>query len=168
MGMKRLLLWPALLLTLAACGAKGDLSGVKTFKYAGGQHQEGRVQYAQTPPAGGPHNPNWQNCGVYSKPLYNEFAVHSMEHGAVWVTYRPGLDAASVDTLKKLVDGHSYTLLSPYDNLPSPVVISAWGAQLAVDKADDPRLKAFLDKYEQGATAPERGASCTGNYDGTQ
>ncbi|GHF40179.1 DUF3105 domain-containing protein [Deinococcus metalli] len=160
-------LLPALLLTLTACGSKG-IEGLQTYTYAAGDHRSGSLVYAENPPAGGAHNPIWQNCGVYSQPLYNEYAVHSLEHGAVWITYRPDLDSAQVDTLKKLVDGRPYTLLSPYDGLPSPVVISAWGAQLKVEKADDARLKAFLDKYEQGPTAPERGAACSGGYSSTR
>ncbi|GGR75480.1 hypothetical protein GCM10008959_40680 [Deinococcus seoulensis] len=163
--MKRAL--PFLLLALTACGS-GGIDGLQTFTYPAGDHRSGSLIYAENPPAGGPHNAVWQNCGVYSSPLYNEYAVHSLEHGAVWVTYRPDLDAAGIDTLKKLVDGRPYTLLSPYEGLDTPVAISAWGAQLKVDQPDDARLKSFLDKYEQGATAPERGAACSGGYSGTR
>ncbi|ADV68684.1 DUF3105 domain-containing protein [Deinococcus maricopensis] len=164
--MKRTFLLTALAVSLAACN-KGGIEGVQTFDYKGGEHREGQIQYAQTPPAGGPHNPTWQTCAVYDQPIYNEYGVHSLEHGAVWVTYRADLGADAIAKLKTLVDGHSYALLSPYPDLPHPVVISAWNAQLAVDSADDNRLKAFLDKYEQGSNAPERGASCTG-FNGTQ
>lgn len=163
--MKRAL--PLLLLVLTACGSK-SIEGVQTFTYAGGDHRSGSLVYAENPPAGGPHNAMWQNCGVYDRPLYNEYAVHSLEHGAVWITYRPDLDAAQVAALKTLVEGRPYTILSPYEGLDTPVAASAWGAQLKVDKADDSRLRAFLDKYEQGATAPERGASCSGAYGETR
>ena len=165
--MKRTLLLALLPLSLAACG-RGGLEGVKTFNYQGGDHRSGALVYAENPPAGGAHNSIWQNCGVYTKPLYNEYAVHSLEHGAVWITYRPDLGAEGVAALKGLVDGRPYTLLSPYEGLPSPVVISAWNAQLAVESPTDGRLKAFLDKYEQGPTAPERGAACSGGYGGTR
>ncbi|WP_104989617.1 DUF3105 domain-containing protein [Deinococcus sp. NW-56] len=165
--MKRLLIPLALPLLLVACSGS-SLEGVQTFDYKGGDHRTGSLVYAETPPAGGAHNAMWQNCGVYDQPLYNEYAVHSLEHGAVWVTYRPDLPASEVAALKELVDGRPYTLLSPYEGLSSPVVLSAWNAQLAVDSADDERLGTFLDKYEQGATAPERGAACSGGYGGTQ
>jgi len=164
--MKRILL--ALLpLSLAACG-QGGIKGVKTFDYQAGDHRTGALVYAETPPAGGAHNSSWQNCGVYDQPLYNEYAVHSLEHGAVWITYRPDLPAGEIAALKTLVDGRPYTLLSPYEGLPSPVVISAWNAQLPVESASDERLKPFLDKFEQGPTAPERGAACSGGYGGTR
>ncbi|GMA17273.1 DUF3105 domain-containing protein [Deinococcus metallilatus] len=165
--MKRTLFLALLPLSLAACGQKG-IEGVKTFDYQGGDHRSGSLVYAETPPAGGPHNPIWQNCGVYDQPLYNEYAVHSLEHGAVWITYRPGLGAQEVAALRHLVDGRPYTLLSPYEGLPAPIVISAWNAQLPVQSANDARLKAFLDEYEQGATAPERGAACSGGYGSTR
>ncbi|CAM3908160.1 DUF3105 domain-containing protein [Deinococcus frigens] len=161
--MKRAFL-PLLLLTLTACNKNAGIEGLQTFTYAAGDHRSGSLVYAENPPAGGAHNPLWQNCGVYDGQLYKEYAVHSMEHGAVWITYRPGLDAAGLAQLKTLVDGRPYTLLSPYEGLDTPVAASAWGAQLKVDKPDDARLKAFLDKYEQGPTTPERGASCTGGY----
>ncbi|WP_084047868.1 DUF3105 domain-containing protein [Deinococcus hopiensis] len=165
--MNRTLLLALLPLALAACGDKG-IQGLKTFKHEGGDHRSGSLTYAETPPAGGAHNPVWQNCGVYTQPLYNEYAVHSLEHGAVWITYRPDLGAEGVAELKKLVDGHTYALLSPYEGLPSPVVASAWNAQVAVEGPTDERLKAFLDKYEQGPTAPERGAACSGGYGETR
>jgi len=55
----------------------------------GQQHAWGPLTYAQNPPVGGKHNPNWQNCmgDVYDDPIAKEHAVHAMEHGAVWVTY---------------------------------------------------------------------------------
>ncbi|MEW6422186.1 MAG: DUF3105 domain-containing protein [Deinococcota bacterium] len=165
--MKRLLL-PALLpLVLVACAQEG-IEGVRTFDYQGGDHRPGSLVYAETPPVGGPHNALWQTCGVYDRPLYNEYAVHSLEHGAVWITYRPDLGAEGVAALKALVDGRPSTLLSPYPGLPAPVVASAWNAQLMVESPTDKRLKAFLDKYEQGETAPERGAPCSGGYGGTR
>lgn len=157
-------LFPLLLLTLSACGNSTQLEGLQTFTYAAGDHRSGSLVYAENPPAGGAHNALWQNCGVYAQPLYNEYAVHSLEHGAVWITYRPDLDPAGVAQLKALVDGRPYTLLSPYEGMDTPIAASAWGAQIKADAADDARLKAFLDKYEQGATAPERGAACSGGY----
>ena len=163
--MKRALLVSFLFLT--ACGSK-ELEGLQTFTYAGGDHRNGSLVYAENPPAGGPHNPLWQNCGVYDQPLYPEYAVHSMEHGAVWITYRPDLDPAQLAQLRALVDGRPYTLLSPYDGLDTPVAASAWGAQVKVAQASDSRLKSFLDTYEQGPTAPERGAACSGGYGGTR
>lgn len=147
-------------LALSACGSR-DIQGVRTFDFQGGQHQLGPINYPETPPAGGFHNPSWQNCGVYERPIYDFLAVHSLEHGAVWVAYRPDLSSEDVARLRSLVDGRPKTILAPYPGLTSAVVMTAWNHQLAVDAASDDRLKAFLDKYEDGSQAPERGALCT-------
>jgi hypothetical protein len=60
----------------------GPPSGVETLDVgSAGQHTEGAVDYAQSPPAGGPHNRIWQNSGFYEEPVRNENAVHTLEHG---------------------------------------------------------------------------------------
>jgi hypothetical protein len=144
----------------AASTPPGD---VKTYDVGpAGQHTEGNVDYAQTPPVGGEHNPVWQNCGFYDKPVTDENAVHSLEHGAVWITYRPDLPQDQVDILRDLAHSETYVLVSPYPGLPSPVVASAWGKQLRLQSADDPDLERFVQAYRQGPQTPERGAACTG------
>lgn len=137
------------------------IEGLRQFPGLEAVHVQGIVQYEQTPPAGGPHNSVWQNCGIYDQPIQNENAVHSLEHGAVWITYQPELDSASVEKLRGLATGREYTILTPYPGLPSPVVASAWGLQIVAENADDARLAVFIRKYQQGPQAPEPGATCT-------
>ncbi len=138
------------------------IQGVVSYSNLSRNHVTGKVNYPQVPPVGGDHYPIWLNCGIYDKPVVNENAVHSMEHGAVWITYQPTLSSAGVQTLQNLVQGHSYVILSPYPGLPTPVVITAWGVQLKVNSPNDPRLAQFIAKYEQGLQTPEPGAACTG------
>ena len=164
----KLCLLLAVPLVLAACSKSASIDGLKTFKYASGEHVEGQIKYASLPPAGGAHNPRWQKCGVYDQPLYDQYAVHSMEHGAVWIAYQPTLPAAELVKLKAAVAGRSYTLLSPYPGLSAPITASAWNAQVALKSADDARLGTFLSTYEQGPTTPERGAACDGPYSTTE
>jgi hypothetical protein len=125
---------------------------------------------ARTPPEGvetfevasGEHVPVWQNCGFYEEPVRSENAVHSLEHGAVWITYRPDLPQEQVERLRELASNESFVLASPYPDLPAPVVASAWGKQLMLDSADDPRLERFVSAFQQGPQTPEPGAVCTG------
>jgi hypothetical protein len=142
--------------------ARKPPEGVRSFEIASRAHTEGSVSYEQTPPAGGEHNPVWQNCGFYSEPVRSENAVHSLEHGAVWITYRPGLPEGQVDELRKIASENDFVLVSPYPDLPAPVVASAWGKQLELDSADDPDLERFVNAYQQGPQTPEPGAVCTG------
>lgn len=143
-------------------GSGEPIEGVQSFPNPERGHTTQPVTYDQNPPVGGRHNPAWQNCGVYAQPITNENGVHSLEHGAVWITYQPSLPAAEVEKLQSLTRQSGYRLLSPYPELSSPIVLSAWGYQLQPEQADDPRLTAFLEKYEQNPQAPEPGAPCTG------
>lgn len=145
--------------------AAGEMPGVKTSTPDAG-HVSTEVEYDTTPPMGGPHDEAWANCKVYDAPIRNENAVHALEHGAVWITYRPDLPKSDVDKLKDLTP-KSYGLMSPYPDLPAPVVLSAWGRQLAMTGADDPRIPDFIKTYRLGKQSPETGAACTGGVDGT-
>ncbi len=143
-------------------GPKTDSNGIVTFIKQEQTHVTGKVSFPQSPPIGGPHSPVWQNCGIYDQPVANENGVHALEHGAVWITYQPNLPQATVEQLRAQVRGKGYILLTPYTGLTSPVVASAWGIQLKLDSATDPRLANFISTYRQGPQTPEPGAACTG------
>jgi predicted small secreted protein len=140
---------------------KAPPAGVTSYSNLSRDHTKEPVDYPQSPPVGGPHNPIWQNCGFYSKPVRDENAVHSMEHGAVWITYAPDLPKDQVEKIKSLTQ-KSYVLASPYPGLPAPLVASAWGKQLRLNSTNDPRLEQFVRAYRQGPQTPEPGAPCRG------
>ncbi|MFD8379157.1 DUF3105 domain-containing protein [Streptomyces sp. NPDC059679] len=146
-------------------GSSGGLvTGEKTWPNLSRNHVTTTINYPMTPPAGGNHDPAWQNCNgdVYDSRIRDENAVHALEHGAVWVTYNDEAADADVAALEAKVAKTPYTLMSPYKNQSSPITLTAWGHQLDVQNASDARVNAFLDKYVQGAQTPEPGASCTG------
>jgi len=116
----------------------------------------------ELPPVFGEHFPAWQNCGIYDQPVELGSALHSMEHGAVWLSYAPDLDSAQIADLQKLVRGHGYVLMSPYASQVKPVVLTAWGVQLVIDSLPDDRIAKFIAYYEQGPQNPEPGAPCSG------
>lgn len=125
-------------------------------------HVEGEVDYADAPPAGGEHSAQWQNCGFYDTPIADENAVHSLEHGAVWIKYAEDADEATTQRIRRIADDEPFVLASPYPGLEAPVVLSAWGKQLTVDSIDDPRVDQFVEAFVQGPQTPEPGASCSG------
>ncbi|MDQ1722910.1 MAG: hypothetical protein QOI26_2644, partial [Pseudonocardiales bacterium] len=140
------------------------IAGIVHKTFSGGQHKTGVISYAESPPIGGPHSPIWADCDgtVYPNQIANENAVHDLEHGAVWITYKPGLPNEQLDVLTKLVSNHPYTLLTPYAGLKSNVSLQAWGYQLFVDSATDSRVQRFINTLRQSQTnTPELGASCS-------
>lgn len=136
--------------------------GTESFEIIERSHVETPISYPQNPPVGGNHAWIWLNCGFYDMPVPNENAVHSLEHGAVWITYRPDLPEDQIDSLRQMAQRQTYILVSPLPDLSTPVVASAWGWQLRLDSVDDPRLKEFVRTFRLGQQAPERGGGCTG------
>lgn len=138
------------------------LTGVVSFDNLTRNHVETPVAYSPIPPVGGDHSATLQNCGVYTSPVRNENAVHDLEHGAVWITYQPDLPADQIAALADDAANQTHILVSPYPDLPAPVIASAWGVQLQLDNATDPRLAQFIKTYQRGPQTPEPGAPCSG------
>ena len=126
-------------------------------------HVLSEVTYETKPPTGGDHFPYWQNCDFYTEPLIDEVAVHSLEHGAVWVTYKPDIDEATLDAIKEKTASDTHLMASPYPGLESPIVLSAWERQITVQVWEDPAVDAFIHRYRgrRSPTAPEAGAPCS-------
>nr|WP_307328105.1 DUF3105 domain-containing protein [Microbacterium sp. SORGH_AS_1204] len=157
---------PAPAPTYQAQNSTGEVpDGVQTYENRS-DHVQGAVTYEQNPPAGGPHNPYWLNCGVYTEPQQNENAVHSLEHGAIWITYDPTrIDEAGIDALKAVMPS-SYAILSPYPDMDTAVAVSGWNHQLKVDDPTDPRIKDFFTEFWRSQNVPEPNAACSGAIDG--
>jgi hypothetical protein len=154
----------------AASGAKTSGSfvtgkdGVRAWKGTlGRNHVTKAVKYPVRPPVGGDHNPVWMNCDgdVYTDEINNTNAVHSLEHGAVWVTYNSKAPKADVEALAAKVKKTPYTLMSPVEGQKDPIMLTAWGHQRTVTGADDPNVDKFFETYVQGKQTPEPGAACT-------
>jgi hypothetical protein len=130
----------------------------------GAQHVAGKVDYAQKPPVAGKHNKDWQNCmgDIYDAPIANEHAVHSLEHGAVWITYDPAkVNKEQIDALAAKIQGKDYSLMSPVEGLPKAVSVQAWGFQLQVDNPKDKRIDEFIKVTRKNASV-EPGVACSG------
>lgn len=168
------LLWGLVgLLTLALIGGvvylglrqtskqRDSLGDVKVYENLGRDHVETPVTYPQTPPVGGNHHPVWQNCAVYTQPVQNIHAVHSLEHGAVWISYDPSLPADQVAKLTTYAQ-QPFVLMSPVSGQGAPIALTAWGHQLKLDGIDDTVIQGFLREYRQGPQTPEPGAACSG------
>jgi len=111
------------------------------------QHDQSLVYpYEGLPPTGGPHAPVWQNCGIYRDPIAITNAVHSMEHGAVWITYDTTLDPEQIATLENIAGGDPFILMSPFPDQQSPIVLTTWDRQIQLENAADSRVGQFIDR----------------------
>ena len=127
----------------------------------GRNHVQTAVEYQQNPPVGGDHHPTWLNCGIYEEPVPNHHAVHSLEHGAIWLTYDPSISESNLDALRDLAS-QQFIILSPNEGQEHPITATAWGRQLGVENGSDTRLEQFIRDWRQGPQTPEPGAPCSG------
>lgn len=144
-----------------AADEPAEIAGVTVVPLGEARHVETAVDYSTSPGAGGDHHPGWQNCGFYTVEVPETQAVHSLEHGAVWVAYGDGVDSGELADLEALVDGSTHLLASPYPGLGDSFVLTAWGRQATIDSISDPLFSEFLSTYMgRGPTTPEPGAPC--------
>lgn len=170
-GSRSLMIWGVVILAVVALGlvlflnlrSPGEIEGLVRIAGLPRDHNN-TVQFEglDKPPAGGVHYDRWQNCGVYTEPISTGNALHSLEHGAVWISYSPELAADQVSRLESRVSSQTFLLLSPFPGQTSPIVLTAWGAQLELESATDSRIDEFVQRFRLGPTTPELGAACTG------
>ena len=135
--------------------------GIEVYPATTNRSIEGPIHYDRQPPTNGDHAPIWLNCGFYERPVQNRFAVHSLDHGVVWITYRPDLPPEQVDRLRPYSQ-ENYVIVSPYPGQDAPVIATSWRVQLELDGAEDPRLKKFVDEFRISELSPLSGNRCVG------
>jgi len=155
-------------LSLRTAVEQSWLDDLATEENIGGLHTTDPLAYKNKPPMGGPHHPAWHNCGTFSEPIGDTHAVHSLEHGAVWVTYEPDQTTPEdVAELAAIANRNDYVMLSPYPGQGSKIVLTAWNNQLRLDRLDAPMVRRFVAYFAKAMTAPEPGAPCDGGVDST-
>lgn len=135
--------------------------GIEVYPATTNKTLKGPIEYERTPPTNGDHDPLWQNCGFYERPVKDRHAVHSMDHGVVWITYRPDLPPGQIDELRPYGE-EDYVIVSPYPGQDAPVISTSWRVQLELDGPDDPRLRRFVDQFRISEIAPLSGNRCEG------
>lgn len=115
------------------------------------------VRYNSNPPTSGLHNATTAEFGVYDEPVPDWIVVHNLEHGAIWITYAPDIDDASIADLAKLADHYpNAVILSPRPSSPAPVTVASWGQVMKLETADtdaiDRYVRAFVNNSPEKIT----------------
>jgi len=133
--------------------------GIEVYPATTNRTVEGPINYDRKPPTNGNHAPVWQNCGFYGEPIQDRHAVHSMDHGVVWITYRHNLPQQQLQTLRPY-GKENYIIVSPYPGQDAPVTATSWRVQLRLNSANDPRLDQFVNDFKISELAPLSGNRC--------
>jgi len=114
--------------------------------------------YNSNPPTSGPHIGNKvAGSGIKDKQIADEIVVHSLEHGAVVVWYREGLEQSEVDKIKLAFNSSSgKKIMMPRKDLEVPLALVSWGYILKLNTIDQEKIKEFIEINND--RAPEKEA----------
>lgn len=98
----------------------------------------GHAAYNSNPPTSGPHDATPARCKTYSEKNAptDEAVVHSLEHGAVWISYKPDAPEDIIEALEGF-DSASKVLIAPRADNDSLVAVAAWNKLLKIDEWTD-------------------------------
>ncbi len=121
-----------------------------------------QLQFDSNPPTSGQHYDKWITRGIYDKPQPDGNLVHSLEHGAVILSYKVDLPNEDVEKIKSVFSSVSVSkkIMVPRDNLDVPVALTSWGRLLklqTIDATSEAKIKEFMETNED--RGPEKGAS---------
>lgn len=99
------------------------------------------------PPAGGPHFDVPLRAGIFDDPVPDGNAIHSLEHGLVWISYAPDLvTAEEIEVLTEIARDHGNdVILSPRPLNSMPVAAVSWGRILRLEVFDSDALEEFIN-----------------------
>lgn len=107
------------------------------------------VQYNSNPPTSGAHYAEWALEKFYDKEIPDGHLVHNLEHGDIWISYRPGIPADVKENLKKLAGGKIIVTMRSKND--SDIALAAWTRldqfNLENGVVDETRISDFIKRY---------------------
>ena len=100
--------------------------------------------YNSNPPTSGPHYAQPANWGIYKQPLPDEQAIHNLEHGGIWISYKD----IDQDTISKLEDiakrNPGSVILTPRPNDDTKISLASWGRLQKLTSFDQKTILDFI------------------------
>lgn len=109
--------------------------------------------YNSNPPSSGWHYAIPAQTGFHDTSIPDEAAIHSLEHGDIWIAYHPQISDAAKNALKDLAG--RYIVISPRETNDADIALVAWtrvdsfdlaGEDLSTDEKK--RIDDFIRRYD--------------------
>lgn len=147
------------LIVYAGRHKEAEPAGVMTYANQGQDHVplDHQFTYNSNPPTSGPHYATPANWGVYDYEANDKIFIHNLEHGGIWISYRPGISPQVVEDLKAVVNefGGSKIVMAPRSANDADIAVAAWThlvkidhvGQMLTDEEKD-RIRSFYRAYK--------------------
>ena len=111
--------------------------------------------YNSNPPSSGPHWPSPAKVGIYDTAEADERYIHNLEHGYIWISYRPDAGDELINKLKEIIKADDWKIvMTPREKDDLKIALVAWGRVLNLDSLDEAKVKDFIKTYRN--RGPER------------
>ncbi|HYC79421.1 MAG TPA: DUF3105 domain-containing protein [Candidatus Binatia bacterium] len=121
------------------------------FVEQGAEHiAEGTTEhppYSSNPPTSGWHWPSPAAWGVYKSALPDERFVHNLEHGGIWISYKPSVDAETIAKLEDFAQRYRKVIVAPREANDSNIALAAWEYLEKMDVYDENTILNFIEAY---------------------
>ena len=135
--------------TLSA--VSNPIAGTEEFTIAGREHiAEGTksTNYNSNPPTSGSHWAAPANKGIYDQALPDERILHNLEHGYIWISYKPEISPDVINNIKNIVNEDDWKIvMAPRAENDSQITLAAWGRLLKMGEPDYQKIKDFVETY---------------------
>ena len=165
---KKILVWLAIVLIISGAiywFAKGSQEKAALRKiYAVNIEDQGRTHinvgashpaYNSNPPTSGWHYEEWKTKGLYKEQQPDEGLIHNLEHGYIWISYRPDSDSEIINQLENFYGFGKKIIVEPRKENDKVIALAAWGWLDKFDPESNEKLSSdelkriddFIDKY---------------------
>lgn len=111
--------------------------------------------YNSNPPTSGWHYEEWESKGIYKEQQSDEGIVHNLEHGYIWISYKPDANPEIIRQLENFYGFGKKIIVEPRKENDKSIAIAAWNwldkfNPESKEKLNDNELKRigdFIDEY---------------------
>lgn len=159
---KRRWFWLAVIVLILALGVIGLIRLIKSASPVGSdfsravaiQNQEhlpigaAHPAYNSNPPTSGWHYENPAPTGFQPTPPADEYLIHNLEHGDIWISYRPEISEEIKSRLKGFAG--AYVVVTPRAANDEDIALAAWGRldTFSAEEFTPERVGDFIKRHD--------------------
>ena len=126
----------------------------RAVAYEGANHiqESENARHQSNPPTSGQHWPFPLRSKIYDTEKPDEAVIHSMEHGRVWVSYKPSIPEDTKKALEAFIKTQGQIVLTPRSANDTDIALAAWNRLDTFDlnpdgTFDENRIRSFIQRY---------------------